>query len=572
MLRILLFFILAWVILSGCSFSWEWMNHPSKEVVEFSQVSPLFEIVVLPHHNLTGKRIDEFYQDLKEKYRNFDQIFIISPDHYGFTRNPVESVPENLRQICYQESCVKAQPIDPYSHGVSLGSDYSETGETTEHGIGEHIKRIARFFPKSLVTPIILRRKITVWEAEKEIANTLANRSNKRVLVVTSVDFSHHVREEIAELHDKKSIDTLRFGKLEDFDSLEVDCRNCLAIAKMLALEKWKEGFHLIDRTSVDSLSSSGSDTENTSHIFWEFIDQKEVWNSENPESRDISQKDRVSGSGIFLFMGDSHWARWFPYYEKKSEWYREGVTRILYEKYDTANNLLTKYHRLLSGFDEVVVNLEAGIADPGSCIKSGKTTQMWMDPSLFFWFHELGITMANTANNHSHDCGNKLFLENKDRFLSGWITPFGYDEIAFRKIRGNTFAFIGIDTIETRPDIEKIQKNIQNLTSSGNLVIVNIHWWVEYSSGHTEKQREIGHKLIDAWARLIIGHHPHVVADAEIYRWIPIYYSLGNFLFDQPFPETLRWLMVGCEISKDTTSCTDISVYRDPKDYSLHF
>lgn len=509
------------------------MEDIRKDIIR-SEQKDIFKIFIIPNDERMKGKIDEFYKKLQDQYESFDHIVFISPD------------------------------IQEWS-GIHLDKN-------TEKKVSENIKQISWFFPKSLVTPLVLGKRLTIWTEEKEIAYALATRTNKRILIIASVNFSKNVREEIAKLHDQKSIDTLNFGNLEDFNSLEVDCRNCLAALKILALEKWKERFHLIDRTSVDILSGSGSDIENTSFIFWEFIDEEKSKNEKKSESIELSEKDTANGSGVFLFMGDSHWARGFPYYEKKIEWYKEKVTQIFYEKYDTNNDLITKYHRLLSGFDEVVVNLEAGITEPGSCKKSWKTTQMWMDPNIFPWFRTLGITMANIANNHSHDCGNKLFLESKDRFLSGWIIPFWYDEIAFRKIRGNSFAFIGIDTIETKPDIEKIQKNIKNLTSSGNLVIVNIHWWVEYSSGHTEKQKEIGQKLIDAWVRLIIGHHPHVVSDTEVYKWIPIYYSLWNFLFDQPFPETLRWLIVGCEVSKNTTNCSDIPIYRDPKDYTLHF
>ncbi len=69
----------------------------------------------------------------------------------------------------------------------------------------------------------------------------------------------------------------------------------------------------------------------------------------EKSESIEISEKDTASGSGVFLFMGDSHWARGFPYYEKKIERYKEKVTQIFYEKYDINNDLTSKYHRLLS-------------------------------------------------------------------------------------------------------------------------------------------------------------------------------------------------------------------------------
>ena len=70
------------------------------------------------------------------------------------------------------------------------------------------------------------------------MAHELASLSEKRILVVASVDFSHHVREEIAKIHDDIAVNALKFLNPNNFSNLEVDCRNCLAIAKFLANEK----------------------------------------------------------------------------------------------------------------------------------------------------------------------------------------------------------------------------------------------------------------------------------------------------------------------------------------------
>ena len=51
---------------------------------------------------------------------------------------------------------------------------------------------------------------------------------------------------------------------------------------------------------------------------------------------------------------------------------------------------------------------------------------------------------------------------------------------------------------------------------------------------------------MIDAGADLIVGHHPHVVQDVELYQGRLIVYSLGNFLFDQYFsPEVQTGLAI---------------------------
>ena len=516
-----------------------------------------FEVVALPHHNLTGKSIDEFYQSLQEKYHSFDQIILLSPDHYGFAKKSIESLPNTQKKICYQNSCVWASGISPYNQSGNQAL-FPLTWSTLEHGIGEHISRIATFFPHATTIPIILRRKLVPGEEEAILADTIANIRDRRILVIASVDFSHHVREDFAILHDAKSIDTLSYGNIADFSTLEVDCRNCLAVSMMVAEKKWKPFFHFQKRTSVDTLTLTHSDTENTSHIFWRFSEE--------------STQEQFLGSWVFLFAGDTHWARGFAHYTKKYDDYQDEVLKIFYQKYNPENNPKTKYHRVFSGFDDVIVNWESGIGNEKTCQKSGKTTQMWTHPNILSLFHTLGITLANIANNHSHDCGNNAFLESKHLFQSWWIDTFWYDDILVRKIRENTFAFIGIDFIEKKPDEEWIKNKIISMTASWYLVIVNVHWGTEYEKKHDTRQEKIAHMFIDAGARLVIGHHPHVVQDSEVYKGIPIYYSLGNFLFDQPFPETLRGILVWCQISSIATSCTKTDIYRNPKNYTLHF
>lgn len=69
--------------------------------------------------------MDEFYQNLVAEFGNFDRIIVLSPDHYGMTRKSIESVPESLKKICYQEVCVPGYSLDPYSVGIPTGYVFS---------------------------------------------------------------------------------------------------------------------------------------------------------------------------------------------------------------------------------------------------------------------------------------------------------------------------------------------------------------------------------------------------------------------------------------------------------------
>lgn len=557
-----LFMTLLFVVLSTCQ---QISAPPHNALIQLQELPPAYEVVILPHHGITGKNIDRFYENLRDEYGSFDRIVIISPDHFWLEKNPVGSLPVGLEQFCYLNVCIPWEGIAPYDRESEIGRIFDASGVTREHGLGEHILRIARYFPGVRTTPILLRRTLAPGVHEQNIADIIAWISERRVLVIASVDFSHHVREDIAKFHDTQTVDTLRFGLVQDFSKSEVDCRNCLAVAKLIAMKHGKDDFRFSLRTSVDEISWTSSDSENTSHVFGKFVSKHkgEDW---------VFQGNQRSSTGVFLFAGDSHWARGFPYYENKITWYRERITSIFYQQYNPTNNLHTKYHRIFSGFDEVIVNFESWLANDANCPRTSKSTQMWTDPKNISWFHDIGVTLASVANNHSHDCWKNIFDASFEKFLSGWVTAFWYENVAYRTIRGNTYVFLGLDFIESRPDIAVESKRIAALTASGYIVIANLHWWIEYATGHTEGQKKVAHDFIDAWARLVIWHHPHVVEDREIYKGVPIYYSLGNFLFDQPFPETSRWLLVGCEVSPVSTYCRETSIYRDPKTYALSF
>jgi len=87
-----------------------------------------------------------------------------------------------------------------------------------------------------------------------------------------------------------------------------------------------------------------------------------------------------------------------------------------------------------------------------------------------------------------------------------------------------------------TTPDPEELgmlQADIEGLRSGADIVVVSFHWGISSSRELTEYQRKVGHAAIDAGAYVIIGHHPHVPQGIEVWKGKPIFYSLGNFVFD---------------------------------------
>lgn len=71
------------------------------------------------------------------------------------------------------------------------------------------------------------------------------------------------------------------------------------------------------------------------------------------------------------------------------------------------------------------------------------------------------------------------------------------------------------------------------------DLLVVSIHWGVEYATAPRPDDVDMAHKMLDAGASVIVGHHPHVLQPVETYKTADgrnavIFYSLGNFLSNQ--------------------------------------
>ncbi len=86
------------------------------------------------------------------------------------------------------------------------------------------------------------------------------------------------------------------------------------------------------------------------------------------------------------------------------------------------------------------------------------------------------------------------------------------------------------------KPDTEPVVQEISRIRPGCWRVVVVAHWGVEYAATNTPAQRREANEFVDAGADLVIGAHPHVVEPVETYRGKAIFYSLGNFMFDQNF------------------------------------
>lgn len=224
----------------------------------------------------------------------------------------------------------------------------------------------------------------------------------------------------------------------------------------------------------------------------------------------------------------------------------------------------------LLRDADIAFANLEGTVTDVTD--NTGSKYSFQMNPDVLPVLKNLGFDMVSFANNHVGDRNVAGFVdtlkrlnENKIAFTGAGSTKPEAQQVKIIEKNGMKIGFLGFSDVgpdwiaatETNPGILLASdpnrlEIIKSAKSQVDFLIVSYHWGVEYKP-FTARQKSLAESSIDAGADLIIGTHPHVIQDYQKYKGKLIFYSLGNFMFDQPFsPETMHGLMVDVTIDPD--------------------
>lgn len=195
-----------------------------------------------------------------------------------------------------------------------------------------------------------------------------------------------------------------------------------------------------------------------------------------------------------------------------------------------------------LDEVDLVFVNLEGPVTE--NRIATGKEIAFQFDPDSLTILNDFSVDIALIANNHTYDMG-KAAEEDTRRFLEEYgIIPVGNAKVVNEQssyetvINGKSVAFAAFNHTDYRLNFEAAAALIAELKARNDIVIVSIHWGREYFTVPSDFQRERAREFIEAGADVIIGHHPHVIEGMEFIDGKPVFYSLGNFVFDQWFME----------------------------------
>lgn len=196
----------------------------------------------------------------------------------------------------------------------------------------------------------------------------------------------------------------------------------------------------------------------------------------------------------------------------------------------------------LFATADANVANLEGAITRNPSIAQVDNTVlHFTFDPVLAeAALRPLNLAAASLANNHTYDFGVAGFDTTRG-YLGAWgIQAFGHPynvrTISTQlEVRGKAICLVGYHSLYDATTTEVVAE-MGNLKPGCYRVVVFAHWGEEYQAVASAEQVGQAHEFIDAGADLVVGAHPHVVQNVEVYRGRAIFYSLGNFMFDQNF------------------------------------
>ena len=278
----------------------------------------------------------------------------------------------------------------------------------------------------------------------------------------------------------------------------------------------------------------------------------KTIWNYKNILSQNKIVKIGDNNSTIrLIFVGDIM------------------MSRSVGKKMAKENNWKWPFLKIgswLKKADLTFGNLEGPISDKGKNV--GSIYSFRDDPRSIEGLKYGGFDILSVANNHMADWGHSAFEDTLMRLKKANISYIGggfnaqeaYSPV-IKTIKGTKLCFFGYTDIGPHSfeasdnqsgmafvDVDNPGGDIEKYRSQCDLIIVSLHFGEEYYPKATSRQEAIAKLLAQSGTDLIIGHHPHVIGDIATLsqgqntdKKTYVFYSLGNFVFDQMFSQKTR-------------------------------
>lgn len=204
-------------------------------------------------------------------------------------------------------------------------------------------------------------------------------------------------------------------------------------------------------------------------------------------------------------------------------------------------------------------------------------------EPEWLDTLRQHGITHLNLANNHSIDQGREGLLDTRRNIIEAGMVPIGAGEnmreaskpvllaehprkvwlVSSLRLALENYAYLPEKPCVSQEPMDSLLNRVHRLRQADStaVIIVSLHWGGEHTLEPVISQRHEAHHLILAGADALICHHTHTLQTIETFRGKPIYYSIGNFIFDPTRPINAEACIVNLKISSGNLSTETMHV-----------
>ena len=498
------------------------ISKPTPTATPSATPSTHISTIIVPHHQIVAAKRDAFFAQVAPQLKP-KTVILISPNHYDSGKGTVQTDDQtwstSVGDIAPDTDLIK-QLLNDQPVSNEPGSFYNE------HGIHNILQDVRQSFPEARIVPIIFKSNTT--EADASALGTYLAAHCSDCLLVTSVDFSHYQPSLLAELHDelsRRAMENLDQKTL--FTNAEVDSPAALVTTAAWASAKQTPHLHVEAQTDSGVLTGQ-PDIQTTTHMF--------AWYESGAQAKPADGVSFTIGGDIML--GRSVAATYLPK--------TDGLKTVAEGLGD----------RAFWGTDAKIVNLEGPISPTPVPINTEPNNLTFnFPPQSIDVLKYLHVNVASQANNHSANAGSAGLAATRQMLSAAAINPLGgpgddgIDKVVTISGQNMNLHIIGVHLLASQPDLTALITQYKQ--GPNDRVMIFPHWGIEYQTTHNSAQAALAHSWIDAGADLVIGAHPHVVQDSEIYKGVPIFYSMGNLVFDQWFSdETEHGLMLSGEFT----------------------
>lgn len=209
--------------------------------------------------------------------------------------------------------------------------------------------------------------------------------------------------------------------------------------------------------------------------------------------------------------------------------------------------------------------NLEGAVGSARDCAAGAAAQNLCFSipPRLVPLLRAAGFAALSVENNHAADLGPAGRTSTARALVASGLDVLSFERSpVFARVAGHEIAAVAFSEIPGRdggaisPPSPELAQKLRLAHQLANLVIVFVHWGNELQDWPSARQWRDARWLIAQGADLIVGSHPHVIQRPACISGKPVFFSLGNNLFDQRYAPTHRGMAVDCRLRSHHLRC----------------